>query len=295
MREVPHPHLAERTTLRLGGWALAEFWPEGPDDYAGMTDRARILGGSPLILGAGSNVLAADGELPLVLVRTDCAVRLEVVGQGGDGTVLVAAGAGVRMPRLLGFCAHRGLSGIEGLVGIPGSVGGAVAMNAGSFGAEMCRRLDRITAVTGAGCETLGRDRFRYGYRSFSLPGRPDGFVVLEAVLALDPDVPEAVRGRMRQHYLRKKASQPLDVPSAGCVFRNPEGDAAGRLLERAGFRGRRAGGVCFSPKHANFLVNDRQGTATAALELIGEAREAVRRRFGIVLENEVRVVPCAR
>ncbi|MDR1857268.1 MAG: UDP-N-acetylmuramate dehydrogenase [Desulfovibrio sp.] len=294
MREVSRPHLAERTTLKLGGWAIAELWPENFEDWARIPDRARSLGGTPLILGAGSNTLPRDGELPLVLVRTDRASRLEVVGTRKDGGILVAVGAGVRLRRLLGFCAGRGLSGLEGLAGVPGSVGGAVAMNAGSFGTEMCRRLDRVTAVTATGPETAGPEGFQCGYRSFSFGGRTSGFAVVEAVLALVPDAPEAVRERMRGHWMAKKASQPLDVPSAGCVFKNPEGRSAGWLLDQAGFRGRRAGGVCLSERHANFLVNDGKGTATAALELVEEAREAVRGRFGITLEYEVRVVPCS-
>ena len=131
MREIPRPSLAERTTLRLGGTAIAELVLEDAADLAALSGRLRALGGSPLILGAGSNILARDGDLPLVLVRPRFMQGPDIVGEK-DGKILVRVGAGVPLPRLLRFCVAQGLSGLEGLVGIPGSVGGAVAMNAGS-------------------------------------------------------------------------------------------------------------------------------------------------------------------
>ena len=138
MREVMRPSLAERTTLRLGGTAIAELVLEDAADLAALPERLRALGGSPLILGAGSNILARDGDLPLVLLRPRFMRGPEIAGEK-DGKILVRVGAGVPLPRLLRFCAGQGLSGLEGLVGIPGSVGGAVAMNAGSFGTETCK------------------------------------------------------------------------------------------------------------------------------------------------------------
>ena len=143
MREIMRPSLAERTTLRLGGTAIAELILEDAADLAALPERLRALGGSPLILGAGSNILARDGELPLVLLRPRFMRGPEIAG-GKDGKILVRVGAGVPLPRLLRFCAGHGLSGLEGLVGIPGSVGGAVAMNAGSFGTETCKNIEFI-------------------------------------------------------------------------------------------------------------------------------------------------------
>ena len=136
MRETPAPWLAPRTTLRVGGTALAEIVLERLEDVPLLGERLRALGGTPLVLGAGSNILAQDGELPLVLVRPQLTHGPEIVGEAG-GKVLVRAGAGVPLPRLLRFCAVHGLSGLEGLVGIPGSVGGAIAMNAGAHGVDV--------------------------------------------------------------------------------------------------------------------------------------------------------------
>ena len=143
MREMPAPFLAPRTTLRVGGTAIAELILERSEDLYLLPDRLKVLGGTPLVLGAGSNILAQDGELPLVLIRPFFSDGPVIVGEH-EGKVLVRAGAGVPMARLLRFCAVNGLSGLEGLVGIPGSVGGAVAMNAGSHGTETCKNIYNI-------------------------------------------------------------------------------------------------------------------------------------------------------
>ena len=135
MREILSPSLAERTSLHLGGRAIAELVLERAEDYPLLAERLQQLGGSPYIIGAGTNLLARDGELPVVLLRSAIKEGPEIVWES-EARAHVRAGAGVPLPRLLGFCARRGLGGLEGLVGIPGSVGGAVAMNAGSYGAR---------------------------------------------------------------------------------------------------------------------------------------------------------------
>ncbi|WP_165078917.1 MULTISPECIES: UDP-N-acetylmuramate dehydrogenase [unclassified Desulfovibrio] len=297
MREIPAPRLAERTTLRLGGTAIAELVLETHEDAMAVPQHLARLGGEALFIGRGSNLLAGDGELPLVLVRPAFSDGPEIIGREGE-KVLVRAGAGVPLPRLLRFCAENGLSGLEGLAGIPGSVGGAVAMNAGSFGVEACARVERLVLASGGRIMEAGASSLRASYRNLAILDA-DGeemrdFLVLEAIFGLTPATKDGIAKRMRLNFFEKKSKQPVTAWSAGCAFKNPApGIAAGKLLEEAGFRGRRLGGMAFSPMHANFLVHEGGGSAHAALTLLAEAREAVRRRFGHELVPEVRIVPC--
>lgn len=293
MREIARPSLAERTTLRLGGTAIAELILEDAADLEAVPERLRTLGGSPLILGAGSNILARDGDLPLVLVRPRFMQGPDIVGEK-CGKTLVRVGAGVPLPRLLRFCATHGLSGLEGLVGIPGSVGGAVAMNAGSFGAETCKNIELIQIFNGETVRRVTVDALQYGYRTLLIPEEKKEFIVVEAIFGLTESARDGIAKRMRHNFFEKKSKQPVTAWSAGCVFKNPAPDMpAGKLLEQAGYKGKKLGGMAFSTLHANFLINEGGGSADAALALLHEAREAVRQRFGFALEPEVRIVPC--
>ena len=293
MREMPAPFLAPRTTLRIGGTAIAELVLERSEDLDLLPDKLKALGGKPLVLGAGSNILAHDGELPLVLIRPFFNDGPQIVGEH-EGKILVRAGAGVPMARLLRFCAVNGLSGLEGLVGIPGSVGGAVAMNAGSHGTETCKNIYTIQAFVDNTIQRISVDALQYGYRTLRINGKKNDFIVLEATFGLTVGERDGICNCMRHNFFKKKSKQPVTAWSAGCVFKNPTPEmSAGRLLDEAGFKGRKLGGMAFSSLHANFLINEGKGSATAALALLQEAREAVRQRFGIELEPEVRIVPC--
>ena len=293
MREMPAPFLAPRTTLRIGGTAIAELVLERREDLDLLPDKLKALGGKPLVLGAGSNILAQDGELPLVLIRPFFNDGPQIVGEH-EGKILVRAGAGVPMARLLRFCAVNGLSGLEGLVGIPGSVGGAVAMNAGSHGTETCKNIYNIQAFVDNNIQRISVDALQYGYRTLRINGKKNDFIVLEATFGLTVGERDGICNCMRHNFFKKKSKQPVTAWSAGCVFKNPTPEmSAGRLLDEAGFKGRKLGGMAFSTLHANFLINEGKGSATAALALLQEARDAVRQRFGIELEPEVRIVPC--
>ncbi len=296
MRVIPSPSLAALTTLRLGGNALAAVVLESRDDYGELSrvlDRAE---GEIKILGGGSNVLAADGVLPWTLLLARNEDGPETLA-ASNGETLLRAGAGLRLPSLLAWCARRGLTGLEGLAGIPGRVGGALAMNAGAYGCEIAPLLRELTIWTPAGgVRTLREGEWEYGYRHFALAdGGADGFVVLEAVLALPQSTETAVRQAMRGNMQKKRATQPLTEHTAGCAFKNPPGLSAGKLLDEAGMRGRRKGQVYFSPKHANFLAHDPAGGGSFAdaLALLDEAREAVARRAGIQLQLEIKVWSC--
>lgn len=295
------PVLAHRTTLRLGGRALAEVRAAGPEDLDGLPEALARLGGEPRMLGCGSNILADDGELPVVVVTLagdgPFGVEPQITGETEDGRVLVRVGAAQRLPRLLARLAAWGLGGMEGLAGIPGGVGGAVAMNAGSYGCECGSALHAVTVFSPAlGHATLGPERFRYGYRHFSVldtAGAPmdSWFLVTSATFALTRGDGAAIHAAMRGNYLKKKATQPVLAHSAGCVFRNPSPqNPAGKLLDAAGLKGYRIGGMSFSEMHANFMINEGAGTAKDAFSLLQFAKVAVSERFGIDLEMEVKV-----
>lgn len=272
---------------------MAEVVVEHEQDLDVLNEALRALGGEPLVLGEGSNILAADHDLSVVLVRVLMFDQPREQHDKDSGSVLVRVPAGMRLPRLLGWLRTRGLSGLEELTGIPGSLGGAVAMNAGSYGRDMGQVLKRVLVWTPAE-GVLWREfgQWRTGYRSFDsgVLGRP--VLILAAELCLRHDAPKAIQARMRQCYARKKATQPVTMASAGCVFKNPSPDQpAGRLLDQAGLRGMRLGSMAFSAQHANFLVNLGSGRSEDAFELLELARERVRDVFGLRLETEVRVV----
>ena len=292
MHEKLLPNFSRLTTLHLGGRARMLLVAENSEDVTALSGRMQELGLKPLALGNGSNILAKDGDHDLALVRLDLPECLEILGREGAET-FVGVSAQVKLPHFLRFLCEHALTGLEGLAGIPGTVGGAIAMNAGSFGCEMCRYLRSVTVYTGGRIQVLESSALSYGYRHFAFAGSQDFFLILEAVLHFESGTVDAIHRLMNTHFLAKKASQPITLASAGCLFKNPAtGPAAGKLLEEAGFKGRELGGVAFSDLHANFLVNKGNGTASQALELMELAREAVQARSGIRLEPEVRIVP---
>ena len=337
IRVLPGPRFAERTTLRLGGRARAEVSLAAPEDADGLVEALASRDARAFVLGWGSNLLAADHDLDLAVVSLEpgqprLADEPACCGaESGPDAVRVLAPGGMMLPRLVSWCAANGLSGLEPLAGIPGTVGGAVAMNAGSYGRETASLLTRLLVWDSVdGTRWIGPAQWRAGYRHFEIlsaasraevtheagnvQGLADQFrkelgleaqapagrqqasgertwLALEAELTLRKADPKAVRAAVDQTLARKKASQPVSAATCGCVFKNPEGASAGKLLDELGFKGRSLGGMRFSPMHANFLVNEGGGTAHAALELIEQARQAVRAARGLELELEVRVL----
>lgn len=287
------PRLADRTSMRLGGFALAEVLVRdvaGLDELPGVLDK---LGGRAVVIGAGTNIIAADHDLPLALVRLHGRSQPERLREE-DGAIFVRVCGEYPLPALLGRLAGFGASGLEGLAGIPGSVGGAAAMNAGSFCAVFGNALENLTVyVRGSGLMDLGRDALELGYRRMAIKGhdaeRDGAFLVTDVTLRLHREDPEAIWAAMKECTARKKSSQPVNARSAGCVYKNPMPDMpAGRLLEEAGMKGKRKGGMAFSELHANFLVNEGHGSFAAAMDLMEEAEMRVKARFGVTLEREV-------
>ncbi|SBV98877.1 UDP-N-acetylenolpyruvoylglucosamine reductase [uncultured delta proteobacterium] len=285
------PAMAERTTLRLGGPVMGEAVLTEPAAAALLPGIAKRLGGRLACLGAGSNILAGEGPLDLVLVKNGMAPDISVLGDDGKTATLRASGS-ARLPVLLGRAAALDLGGLEGLSGIPGSVGGAVAMNAGSYGQCIADSLTALEIVTGEGeVRRFGREAVAFGYRAMDLPEVKGWWMVTAAEFRLTREEAGAVREKSRELLDKKRATQPVTAASAGCVFKNPSPEQpAGKLLDAAGFKGKRLGGMIFSPLHANFLVNEGRGTSTEALELMDMAKQAVFAASGIILEPEVRI-----
>lgn len=285
------PFMAERTTLRLGGPVMGEVSFTNPAAVSALPDVAKTLGGELVCLGAGSNILAGEGPLALVPVRNAMPPDISLLADEGE-TVVLRAGASVKLPVLLGRAVKMDLAGLEGLSGIPGTVGGAVAMNAGSYGQCVADTVTALEIVTVAGeVRRLERDDIEFAYREMRLPGVEGWWMVTAAEFRLAHDAPGAAAARSREALEKKKTNQPVTAASAGCVFKNPSPEnPAGKLLEAAGFRGKRLGGMAFSSAHANFLVNEGGGTSAQALELMDMAKQAVLAQRGIILEPEVKI-----
>ena len=284
-RDAP---LAPFTWLRVGGPADLLFLPADEDDLAGFL--SGLDAGVPVtVLGVGSNTLVRDGGVEGVVVRLGKGFAAVEAGQGAT----IAAGAAALDAGLAKAAAQAGIAGLEFFVGVPGTVGGAVAMNAGCYGAET-----REVCVRAYGLDRGGRpitfDRpadwtYRHGW------GAEDGVVVTRAHFQGRPDDPAAVERRMTEITARREKSQPIREKTGGSTFRNPEGHSAWKLVDDAGWRGclhrETGGGAMFSPLHSNFLINPGEATA-ADLEGLGEAvRADVRAQAGVQLEWEVKRV----
>ncbi|MDR2504060.1 MAG: FAD-binding protein [Deltaproteobacteria bacterium] len=299
LRVSAAPPLAELTSIRLGGAPLARVQVEDERACSALPETLRSLGGRPVVLGRGSNILAGPGPLPLVLLELGESFKKQklLVLEEDECKVTLKASAAMPLPLFLHDLAELGLGGLSGLAGIPGALGGAVAMNAGSFGHEMadCLRTVRLFSP-GTGLVTLEQGEWQAGYRNFTLPalslaeGGDGWFIITELIFRCPRMKAEDVRRHMRLCLEQKYRAQPVHERSAGCVFKNPPEGPAGRLMEECGLKGRRKGGISFSELHANFLLNDGQGRPEEALELMEEARAEVLKRHGARLETEVRL-----
>jgi len=272
--------LAPLTHVRFGG--AAEWFAEPyTEDGAAAVVRAANATALPLhVLGGGSNLVVADegvAGIVLSLARMNRIVR--------DDT-RVTAGAGVTIPSLIRSTKEVGLAGLEVLTGVPAVVGGAVAMNAGTREGETFDRLVSLTLLDRDGqLEIWGPDRFDASYREGGLGDR----VCLQATWELEPDAPQAIFARFEASLKKRNATQPVTERSVGCVFTNPEGDAAGRLIEAAGCKTLAVGGIEVSGKHANYFVNTGDGTCAQFRELMELVQQRVRERCSVELVPEVR------
>jgi len=274
--------MSRHTSFRIGGPAdLLAFPADGGD----LRRLLRAMDGLPyIIIGNGSNLLVSDkGVRGAVVCLSTGFRRLERRGQ------MVAAGSGHSLPGLVDKCRELGLSGLEWAIGIPGSLGGALVMNAGAYGGQMADVVERVTGMTPSGREIeLEPSQIRFSYRRAQYPR---GFIITGCRLKLSEGSPASIRRLMGRWLEKRRDNQPLSLPSAGCIFKNPEGDSARRLIGVAGLKGRKCGNAQVSSKHANFIVNYGGAKAAEVRKLMGIVVEGVRRECGVVLEPEVKMI----
>jgi UDP-N-acetylmuramate dehydrogenase len=280
--------LARHTTWRAGGRADATYVPADRDDLAMFLRQIPVFE-KVTVLGLGSNVLIRDGGVRGVVILMHNPGAVLAVSDG-----LVYADAGVASPKLARFASMHGCAGAEFLAGIPGTVGGALAMNAGCYGGETWTHVVKVEMLTRAGQFTMRAPAdFRVGYRTVRRAdgGTVDG-IYTAAWFRFAAGDGVAARARIRDMLARRVATQPLALPNAGSVFRNPDGDHAARLIEACGLKGYAIGSAQVSTKHANFIVNPGRDARAADIEaLITHVRETVRAQTGIDLEPEVKIL----
>jgi UDP-N-acetylmuramate dehydrogenase len=287
--------LARYTTYRIGGPAAAVLHPETPDDVAAGLRFAHEHGVRWMALGLGSNVLIANGGYDGLVIRLGKGLGTLERGVGGDPTRW-RAGAGLPTPLVARQSAEAGLAGVHRLVGVPGSVGGGVFMNAGAHGQDFASVVRELDVVDATGQRsTVEPGAIPWAYRSSGLAGA----VVLSATLALTPADPSELTEEIRRLLEWRKAGTPFSEPCCGSVFRNPPPEGvpaggprtAGQLIEAAGLKGYRVGGAEVSRMHANYIVNTGGATASDVLAVIEAVRSRVLSEFGVELELEVKVV----
>ncbi|WP_018212638.1 UDP-N-acetylmuramate dehydrogenase [Desulfitobacterium hafniense] len=275
--------LQKLNTWRIGGLAETVCWPESEEELREIWLKCQEQGIPFRLFGRGSNVLFPDEGLPGVTVISTG------LAQSVWDFEWVTVGAGYSLARLSQEAADRGLTGLEFARGIPGTVGGAVVMNAGAHGGSIQDVLEEVKILAPEGeVQRLAKEDIQFGYRECSLR---DQAIVLEGVFHLKPGDPDVIQATMSENLARRKAAQPLELPNAGSVFRNPPGGSAGRLIEEAGWKGKRLGGAQVSSKHANFIVNQGNATARDVLALIREIQKDVHHQFGVELKTEVRYI----
>lgn len=276
------------TTLRVGGPADALVDPADPGEVVRVVGWCRSRGIPWLPIGRGSNLLVRDGGIRGVVIRIGKAMGGWRVEERG-ACVRVLAQAGCAISRLLQEAVRRGWDGLSFLSGIPGYMGGAVTMNAGTSEGAMEGIVEAVRWVDPEGeLVTRSRRDLSFGYRSLHVP---EGSVIVEVSLALRPGEVERVRKDLRSQMIRRLATQPLGRPSAGSIFKNPPGDFAGRLIDRAGLKGMARGGAMVSELHANFILNQGKARASDVLALMEYIQRRVAEHSGVHLEPEVRVV----
>ncbi len=285
--------MAKHVSWRAGGRARAFYQPADVIDLAAFL-RSRPAGEQILFVGLGSNLLVRDGGFPGSVVFTHHAlIGIEVESEVATprGTMAFRASAGVPSPHLARFVAKHGAAGAEFLAGVPGTIGGALAMNAGCYGGETWNHVIAVETVDRAG---VLRHRppadYELGYRHVALRSGNDEWFV-SAVLGFQPGVEAEAMARIKELLQRRVASQPLNQPNAGSVFRNPPGDHAARLIESCGLKGFTIGGAQVSPKHSNFIVNLGTATARDIESMVDHVQLTVFEQAGIELVREVRIV----
>lgn len=283
---VENEPMSAHTTFRIGGPARYYMIPENAGQVSKCMGFAMKMELPYVIVGKGSNVLFSDEGYPGVVIEVGRPMADIEVSEDGH----IRAGAGAGLGALAAAAAKQSLSGLEFASGIPGTVGGAVVMNAGAYGGEIkdCIKSAKVLDKEGAVLE-LSRDEMGLGYRSSVIQRR--GYIVTEAVFQLHKGNKEQILGRMSELNAKRREKQPLDYPSAGSTFKRPEGYFAGKLIEDAGLRGFQVGDAQVSEKHCGFVINRGKATAADVIGLMEEVQKRVLETSGVRLEPEVKII----
>ena len=276
--------MRQYTTLKLGGTADWLAFPRSAAEIAELFAEAGAAGLPVTVIGHGSNVLVLDGGIRGLVIRID--KNMKNIRREGNR---LTAEAGAMLGAVAGFAAENGLTGLEFASGIPGTVGGAVTMNAGAYGGEMKDVVVRVDGILPDGTEmSLSGEEMRFGYRRSAV--KDLNLIVTEVTMELAEGDPAAIRAKMSELNRQRAEKQPLDVPSAGSTFKRPEGFYAAALIDQCGLKGYSVGGAQVSMKHAGFLVNSGDSSRDY-LELVRTVQRIVRERAGVELEPEIRII----
>ena len=285
MKVIAEEPMSRHTTFRIGGPARALVCPASAEETAAVCRIVRDGGAQPLLIGNGTNLLVADKGLDTVVIDTSAELsHIELTDEGE-----IAADAGVSLSKLALFAWKNGLTGLEFAHGIPGTLGGGVVMNAGAYGGELKDVVTEVTALYPDGVKVLTPAELDFSYRH-SVFSAGEG-IVLGAKVKLESGDPDAIKAKMDDLMARRKASQPLELPSAGSTFKRPTGYYAGPLIEGCGLKGCRVGGAEVSSKHAGFVVNVGGATCADVLALIEKVQKTVYDAHGVMLEPEVKII----
>lgn len=285
--------MCRHTTFQIGGPVAVMAFPNSPEQVGEILKIARRYEITPMILGAGSNILAPDEGLDTVVIELRTAMnRVEERSKGE-----FEAQAGAAMARLATFAMERGYTGLEFAHGIPGTVGGGVYMNAGAYGGEMCQVVTGVTAMDREGnLLDIPADKLDLSYRHSRFMN--EDLVILSVRVKLEKGDREEIRAKMAELMTRRRTSQPLELPSAGSTFKRPATGYAAAMIEAAGLKGLRVGDAQVSEKHAGFVVNRGRATCKDVLRLMEQVQDRVEQDTGVRLEPEVRILevqrPCA-
>ena len=276
--------MSQYTSLGIGGPADALAFPEDEKDLGALVSMAQHRNIPYYVIGRGTNLLIRErGIRGLVMNLSSGFGKISNAGKR------ISAGAGILLTEMIRFAMEQGLSGLSPLYGVPGTVGGGLAMNAGAWGADVGQRAESIAVMNRDGrVRRLSRKALAFGYRRLDLE---EGSIILEGTFLLEPQSPEKTREEITHYQKKRQQTQPLQFPSAGSIFKNPSGFSAGKIIEEVGLKGRGVGGAEISVIHGNFIINTGGATADHVLELVHLIQDRVHRERGITLEPEVRII----
>lgn len=282
---IKHPKMRDYTTYKVGGQVLGIVYPKNVDQLVKLISFLKSKKIRYKVLGNGSNVIFKDSFYDLVIIKLNYFNHLEINNRQ------IVVGAGYNLIALSLKVAKEDLTGLEFASGIPGTVGGAIFMNAGAYKSDMGYVVKKIKVLNpDLEIETFYNEQLNFHYRTSFLKENPE-YICLEATIQLRKGKKEAIMEVIKDRKLRRMASQPLEYPSAGSVFRNPEGLFAGKLIEDLGYKGKMVGGALVSEKHANFIVNYNKAKGEDIINLIEEIRKAVKKEYGVELKVEQEIV----